>query len=634
MSPAKPSVALAGVAHRGLSNWVTAFALAALVFAAYSPVLQNGFVNWDDDRLLLDNPAVTSRGGLRTIWSALELPEGFPNYPLTYTSFWLEYRLWGGNPVGYHVTSVLLHCLNTVLVFFLSQALGLRRWWAALVAALFGLHPVQVESVAWIAERKNVLSGAFFLASFLAYERHRATPASRWYGLCLLLFAGALLSKTAAIVLPLSLLLVDRLRAGAWGARSVARIAPMLALDALAVAQTMTAEHRVLQIPLLDRLLVAATASWFYFYKLLVPTDLLPVYPRWHPTAASPLWWIAPLACATVFLALRFGIRDWRAQWGAGHYLCVLLPVLGLVSYGYNEFSFVADRNVYLASVGIFVVVAVGFEAAQASIRSPLLQGLAVSVLVALALLTSRQIPVWRDSVTLWRYDLAGNPSSVLARNNLGLALIERGDLAEAGGHLRAAVEADPTYPEARINLALALYRQRDFGAAEEMCRKALDLRPDVAEYHKDLGLILQARGRPADAEAEFRRAAELEPREAVYDLLVGDALVSQGKLSDSVDAYERALRLQPDSVPARNQLGRVLLALGRSGDAAERFARIVERAPSSAQARYNLAVALQRLGRLDEARAEVRQALRLQPEFGAARELSAQLAAGGSTDR
>jgi protein O-mannosyl-transferase len=476
--------------------------IGVLVALLFAPALSNGFVNWDDDRVLLDNPAIVSPHGLRRIWSSVELPEGFPNYPLVATSYWVEYRLWGASPLPYHAANILLHGLNAALVFLLLRGLGARPWVAGFAAALFGVHPMQVESVAWVAERKNLVSAAFYLAAFIAYLRHRATDRWGWYGATLALFAAALLSKTATVVLPLSLLLADRFQLGRWSRGSLARMLPLFGLGLAAGLQTLFAEsHPAVSVVWWLRPLLAASAVWFYLSKLLLPLGLYPVYPRWDIDPGAVRWWIPVAALAASALLLWYWRPDWRARWGAGHFVVALLPVIGLVPFGFNEMSFVADHEAYLASIGVCLAVAIGVDAWAARVGRPTVNALAAAALLVLGSSTVRQIPVWRDSVSLWRTALVGNPAAWVAHNNLAFALLQQRHFDEAVAHLHTAVQLRPDYAEPYTNLALAAYLREDFAAAERYSRRAVEMRPDVADYAKNLALALEAEGNLRGAE-------------------------------------------------------------------------------------------------------------------------------------
>ncbi len=586
---------------------------------AYLPVLRNGFVNWDDDIYVVNNDAVRAPDGLRHIWSTTELPEHFPNYPLVFTSYWLEYRVWGPVPAGYHVTNLALHAVNTALVFALVLALGASPWAAGVTAALFGLHPMQVESVAWVTERKNVLSTFFALLTLLAYLRYTQSGRRAAHLFAVAAFLCALLSKTAMVVLPLSLLLLDRFRDGRFTRASVYRVTPLLMLAALAGVATLGAESSPLTVPLAERPLLAAACLWFYAGKLIVPWNLMPVYPRWDVSSAVGWWWLALVGLgAACFVAWRW-VGDWRERWGLSFFVCMLLPVLGLRPYGFNEYSFVADRNVYLASVGLLLAVVLAVDRRRAVL------GRVVSVVTAVAVacligLTVQQIAVWRDSVTLWTEVLSRNPGAVVAHSNLGLALIDAGRLDEAAAQLRSALAAAPDDPEAHTNLGLILYRRGDLQGAEAHCRHALAVRPGDAEFHKNLGVVLEGQGNYAGAEQEYRQALRLQDA-AAYHYRLANVLLATDNPQAALVEYRQALQGDPEMDAARHDIGRCFLELGRTGEAAAAFAVVVKRHPDWAEARYNFAFALRRLGRTDEAIHQLEAALQLRPEFAIARE-------------
>ena len=568
--------------------------LGVLAVAVYLPTLGYGFVNWDDDRLLLDNAAVARPDGLAIIWSQPALPAGFPNYPLTFTSYWLEYRLWGLVPAGYHAVNVLLHGVATALVCLLVRALGAGAWAAGLTAALFAVHPMQVESVAWVAERKNVLAAVWYLAAFLAFLRHRRTGSETAYLVSVGCAAAALLSKTATITLPASLLLADRVLRGRWAPAALARVVPLLVLGAAAALLTLHAEAEPPPIPLLERPLIAAASLWFYARQLLAPGVLLPVYPRWAVDPFALAWWL-PLVAAAAVAVLLVRRPPGLTHWGLGHFAVTLLPVLGLVPYGFTEYSFVADRHVYLAAVGLFLVAALGLDWLRRR-QGRVATLLAVALVALLAVRTLRQEAVWRDGETLWGHELAHAPDSWLARNNLAMALIDRQRLDEAAPLLEAALAIRPDYPEAHNNLALVRYRQGDYAAAERHSRAAAGLKPDAVGYRKNLALTLVAQGRRDEAEREYRRALDIDPGAAEVRYLLADLLLQEGRLDEAVGHLQAALAARPDWLQARSQLGRVLLAVGRVSEAVEALAAVAAALPDSPEAQHNLAVARQRL--------------------------------------
>ncbi len=508
----------------GPAGWpaaVQATLLGVLAALLYLPTLGSGFVNWDDDRVLLDNAAVTRLDGLAEIWTRAELPAGFPNYPLTFTTYWLEYRLWGFAPAGYHAVNAALHGCAAALVLLVLRALGAAAWAALVAALLFAVHPVQVESVAWVAERKNVLSAVLYLGAFLAFLRHRDGGGERAYALALACFAAALLAKTATVTLPLSLLLADRVRCGTWQRAALRRVAPMFVLAAGAAALTLLAETEPPPIPWLERPLIAATALWFYAGQLVAPAALLPIHPRWHVDPSTLRWWLPLAACGAVAAFAWLRRPRTLAHWGLGHFVVTLLPVLGLLPYGFTELSFVAERHLYLASIGGLLLAALGLDWLRRR-RTGVAILLTVLLVIGLAARSARQLAVWRDGEALWRHQLAATPDHWLALNNLAMALIAQERLLEAAPLLQAALGGRPSYAEAHNNLALIRYRQGDLAAAETHSRAAAGLKPYEINFRKNLALTLIGQQRYAEAEHELRAALAAAPDSVEVNLLLG----------------------------------------------------------------------------------------------------------------
>jgi Flp pilus assembly protein TadD len=465
----------------------------------------------------------------------------------------------------------------------------------------------------------------FFFAAALAYLRQRRDGAGRWYLVSLALFGAALLSKTATVTLPLSLLLADRVHDGAWTRASLRRALPYVALAAVAALATWHAEAEPPPIPLLERPLIAARALWFYAAAVIAPSDLTPIHPLWPVDPSALRWWLPLLAAAGVAAALWW--QPWTlTHWGVGHFAVTLAPVLGLVPYGFTEFSFVAERHAYIASVGLLVVAALGLDWLRGR-RAALATGLAVLLVALLAARTVRQIGVWRDGETLWRHQLAQAPDSWLARNNLAMALIAQQRLDDAAPLLAEALEIRPTYAEAHNNLALVLYRRGDFAAAETHSRAAAGLKPYEAGFIKNLGLTLVAQGRVEAGLIEFRRALAVTPDAADIRLLVADALLRQGQIEPAIAELERAVATAPAMLEAQNQLGRARIAAGHPAEAVAPLSAVVAAAPADPGARYNLAVALSRSGRTADAVRELDAALARKPDFDAASDLRKKLA-------
>ena len=551
------------------------YAGAALVVAtlvAYAPVVLCGVI-WDDNEYVFQNEMLRSLTGLGQIWLVGGATPQY--YPLVFTSFWLEYRLWGLDPLGYHVINVLLHGTSALLLWRVLRHLGLRSAW--LVAAVFALHPVHVESVAWITERKNVLSGGLYLASMLCYLRFArlgsGDPQPRWggalYGASLLLYAGALTSKTVTLSLPAVLALILWWK-GRLGWRSCAALIPFIAIGVPFGLLTVWMErHHVgavgaeWDLSLIERILIAGRALWFYAEKLVWPHPLVFNYPRW--TIDPGVWWQYLYPAAVV---AAVAILWWRrAVWGRGPLVAVLafagtlVPALGFFDVYPMRYSFVADHFQYLASIALIALaVELVWNGVVLNRRLPAQVGwaAALGILAVLGTLTWREIPEYENPISLWRATIADHPDSWLAHSNLGMYVGERGEIALAIAHQRRAIE----------------------------------LKPDFANAHDNLGTALARLGKTDDAIREFRLTLELEPERAKTLSNLGSAMAAKGRFTDAIEAYERSLELRPDHVTTLNNLGSLVVKTDREA-AIRYFERAIEGEPEFAQAHFNLASAL-----------------------------------------
>ena len=493
-----------GPAVRRLAGLVALF---AMVLAAYHPVLSAGFI-WDDDSYVTFNTLLKTAGGLRRIWLD---PTASPQYyPLVFTTFWLEYQAWKLWPVGYHLVNICLHALNAVLAWRVLRRLGLPgAWWAA---AIFALHPVQVESVAWITELKNVLSGCWFLLacwSYLRYDelRHDPSPAShrrwRYYGLALVSFAAALLSKTVTCTLPAVLAIMLAWRHRRLSRRDLLPLLPLLLLGAAMAAMTTWLEtvhvgagKEAWRFSAAERLLIAGRAFWFYLGKLLWPARLTFIYPRWSLDPTSLLQWSFPLAALVVFA----GGWTCRRRLGRGPplaltaFVVLLSPALGFVSFYPMLFSFVADHFQYLAGLAPIALV-VGTTATAVSRGGRLARVtatiVAVAVAAALGLVTWQQGQIYRSPEALWRDTLRNNPGAWIAHNNLAVDLFLRGAIEESEVHAREALRLKPDCAEAYNSLGNVFMRQGHIDAAIAAYTKALAFREDFTQAYRNVGHAL-----------------------------------------------------------------------------------------------------------------------------------------------
>lgn len=568
--------------------WLASLSVVVAAGALYWPTLEAGFLTWDDEEMILANPLVLSPQGWSAIWTRTAQAPGWPNYPLFYTSLWLNHHFWGLDPAPYHATNVALHALNALLALWLLRRLGLSRVAAWLCALLFALHPLQVESVAWITERKNVLSGTFYLAAFLLYARHRQT--GRWwaYGLSLVAFVAALLSKTASVTLVPSLFLADWLVFARPGqsrrsrlTASLGRLIPFaLAGFAAALVLVSVEEPPPASVSLGFRPLLAARVLWFYVGKLLLPVGLTPIYPLWTVGPGTLTAWLPLLG----LLVAAAAVCRWRgalgglALWGLGHFVVTLLPVSGLAGFGYHDHSFVADRFVYLASLGLFAALAAGAERMLARRRrsAPAVGVLAggIVAVVAAGVLTWQQIPAWHDSYSLWLTAAARNPSSWMAQYGSANQIAFRG----------------------RFDEALVRFR------------KCAALRPQFAPAQMMIGMMLKRLGDLDGAEAQLRQAAQQTPQFAPLRAMLADTWAAQGRVPESIQLLQQIIAADPKVVAAHERLAWILATapdpLGRGSSEAVRAAQQAARLTLKldAQPLDTLGVAYAAIGRFDRA--------------------------------
>ena len=502
-------------------SWLCGVFLVVCILIAYGPARHAGFI-WDDDSYLTQNPLLTASDGLRRIWFSLDSPSQY--FPLTYTTFYFERALWGLNSAGYHLVNILLHAANALLVWRVLKRLRVPGAWVA--AAVFALHPVQVESVAWITERKNVLMGFFFLLSvwaWILFIDSKTKRPVRWYFLSVVFCALALAAKTTACTLSAALLLILWLQKIPITWRRLAQLAPFVAMGVGMGLITVWWEHHHqgtgemrfgLDPP--ERVLLASRAIWFYAEKLFWPANLIFSYPRWKISASDlgAYGWLGAL----VVLALAI----WRARRWTGRsvevavafYLVTLSPLLGFFMIYTFAYSYVADHYQYLACIGPIALAVVGVKMAldRAAWGKPFLQpALCVALLATLATLTWRQCGIYTDAETLWRATAARNPDSGLAHNNLGAILRQQGRVDEAIIHNQKALETMPENESIHFNLARALYQQNRFGEAIIQYESALRLDPADVEAENNLAWLLATA--PAAALRNGGEAVQLAAR-------------------------------------------------------------------------------------------------------------------------
>ena len=619
---------------RSAATWLGAFsahdvtaalALAVLVAVSYFPALQGGFV-WDDV-IFSEEPVIHSPGALRSIWfSPADINENH-YWPLVYTSFWLEHRLWGLQPAGYHAVNIFLHLLNCLLLWRLLLRLAVPG--ALLIAAVFAVHPLHVESVAWIIERKDVLSALFYLGAVLAWLRFVEVERVGHYLLVALLFTAGLLSKSVVVTLPLALLIVQWWRGGRVTRLDLLWVAPLVVIGVAITAADLTfyrgRNPLELGYTLAERMLIAGRALWFYAGKLVWPMELAVIYPRWEIDAGSLAGWGYVVAAAGLALALWLGReRIGRGPLAGALYFAVTLgPVLGFVDYGYMLSSFVADRFQYLAGIGVLAVLlggaAHGVRKLQTAERSVAMLrygawGLAAVVVLLLGTLTWRQAGIYRNEITLFSHIVAFNPEAGNAHLNLGNALLEADRTEEGLAASRIAVVQRPESADAHSTLGRALIDSERFAEAEERLRRALELDPNSTPAHVNLSQVLIDSERFAEAEAHLRRALKLDPDSIPAHVTLGDALVHFKRFAKAEEHLRRALKLDPGSAATHQNLAEALRKQRRSAEAIESYRVALEIDPGFAFAHAGMGMALFEAQQFAEAFAALEQALELQP--------------------
>lgn len=631
-----------------------------LTILTFLPSLWNGFVDWDDNLNLVENPDYRGLGWTQLTWMFGGNDTNF-YMPLTWLSFGLDYTLWGMNPAGYHLTSLILHALNACVFYFVALRLlraarganvgsvRASHFGAALAALLFSLHPLRVESVVWATERRDVLSGLFYLLAILAYLRARepGTAGTRrghmWYWGAVAAGLGALLSKPMAVSLPVILVLLDiyplrRLGSGpaSWLNPAVRRVwlekLPFVLLSA-AISLVTLLELGELNdltalppVSWLGRIAISLYALAFYLWKTIVPWHLSPVYEQ--PIPLDPTAWpflVSAVAVAAIGVTTFTLRRRWPALltvWLS--YMVVLLPVLGIV---HIQSLIAADRYTYLACLG-WALLAGGALASAIEAHATghlgkramaLIVSAAVALPISLGALASIQTRIWRDSENLWAHTVVVTPSP-RAHLNWGLTLVGEGRPAEAISHLREALRLRPDYPDAHLNMGAALAALGDLPAAIEEYREALRLSPTAIRAHNNLGVALGRLGKTQEAIQHYEAALRLRPDFADAHFNLGAVLAITGRPGEAVEQYREALRANPRHAEAENNLGMVLTQLGRRDEAVLHFRRAVEIDFSNADAHNNLGAALAKEGRVSDAIDQYEAALRLRPGYAEAR--------------
>jgi tetratricopeptide (TPR) repeat protein len=645
--------------------------LVGVTAAVFWPVGTHEFIVFDDDLYVTDNPSVYRGLTLPGVAWAFGATRAANWHPLTWLSHMLDCQVFGLNPAGHHLTGLFFHLAAAVLLFVVLNRMLQAPWVSAFVAALFALHPLHVESVAWVAERKDVLSTFFWILTMWAYVRYLDRPGAGRYLWIVVAFTLGLLSKPMLVTLPFVLLLLDywplgRLDLDRWRTQALPLVAekvPLIVLAAASSAVTLLVQQggaavRPLEIlPVSARIANALVSYVAYIGKMIWPRDLAVYYPY---EQAAPLWQAAGaglLLLAITLTAIHYGKKRPYLPVGWFWYLGTLVPVIGLVQVGGQA---MADRYTYVPLVGLFISAAAGAAEVAARRRVPAaaMSAVAAALLAAFIAVTEVQLSHWHDSIRLFRHTLAAAGDSALIHNNLAVALDRRGRIEEALHHYRQALRfasveiiwdaaishynignalmrlgkteeaiaafmealrINPAHAEAHNGWGLALKQQGRNTAAIEHYREALRLNANCAEAHTNLAVALEQEGRADAAIDHYRETLRLKPDYAQGHFNLGTALYRRGNMDEAGSHYAEALRIKSDFAEAHNNLGAVFLSQGRLDAAIARFAEAVRIKPDHAGAFNNLGHVLARQGKLREAQAHFSEAVRIRPDYAEA---------------
>jgi tetratricopeptide (TPR) repeat protein len=617
------------------ASWAMALLLIVATMAAYQPAWHAGFI-WDDDAYVTQNHLLTAPDGLKRIWFSLDVPSQY--FPLTYTVFRLERSVWGLASSGYHWVNILLHAASAVILWGLLRRLRLPAAWLA--AALFALHPVEVQSVAWVTELKNVLSLLLcLLATWAWVEFADERPGAwRYYAVALFFQALALFAKTTACTLPAALLLILWLQRKPIGLRRLAQIVPFLAMGfGMGLLSMWWENHHQgavgedFAIGWMGRVLVASRALWFYLGKLLWPMDLSFSYARWHMDPANPAQYAWLAACVVAGVVIAKSGRG--LQVAALYYVAMLAPLLGFITEYTFRYTFVADHYQYAASIGPLALAAAGLD--KLLVRWGGWKNVVYAcLLLVLGTLTWQHCRTYADSETLWQTTLHLNPESWLAHDNYGMILLRKGDTDGAIQQYGEAIKIKPDFVGAQVNLGYALARRGRFDEAISHYEQAVKLKPDSAEAHNDLGHALVEKGRFDDAIAHYQKAIQFKPDSADAFNNLGAVYATMGRIDEAISQYQHAIRLRPGFANAHYNLAAELGHKGQIEQSILEFREAIRFKPDLLDARLYLGEALARTGRIDEAIGQYQETLRQKPDFAEARfNLGLALATQGKLD-
>ncbi|HUB66342.1 MAG TPA: tetratricopeptide repeat protein [Candidatus Methylacidiphilales bacterium] len=611
-------------------DWLWGAALIAAILLVYTPLGQAGFI-WDDDAHVTRRD-LRSLEGLERIWFDLGATQQY--YPLVHSVFWAEHRLWGDAPLGYHLVNVGLCICSVLLLLKILRRLEIPGAWLA--AAIFALHPVQVESVAWISELKNMLSGALYFGAALLYLEFDRSRRVETYAFSLLLFVLGLLSKSVIASLPAALLVVFWWKRGKLSVqRDAMPLIPFFTVGIISGLLTawvekhfVGAEGGEFHLTPAERGLIAGRALWFYFGKLVWPSDLSFIYTHWD--VSEMVWWqyLFPAAALILAAGLVWAWVRWRWRGPLAGFLFfagTLFPALGFFNVYPFRYSYVADHFQYLAGLGVIVPCAAGlvrvsdWMLAKKPEMQPVFRAGVWAILAVLSVSSWQRAWAYRDEETLWNDTLAKNPACWMAYGNLGVILFQQGHIDEAVSDCQKALAIKPDYADAHNNLGSVFIQNGQVDEAIKQFQKAVEINPNYVEARNNLGGALAQKGELDQAMAQYEIALKIDPdmAESYYNL--GNIFLQKGELDEAIIRYQQALKIDPGFAEAHYNLGNILLQKGQIDEAITHFQKALEIDPNNAQAHNNFGAALLEKGELDQALVHFREALRLYPDYDGA---------------
>ena len=610
--------------------------LALGVFLIFGRTCGYGFVNFDDDSYFSANYHV--KAGLTwkgTLWA---FQTGYASnwHPLTWLSLMLDAQLFGTGPAGPHLTNVILHAVNSVLLFLLFRRLTGALWPSALVAAIFAIHPLRAESVAWISERKDVLSGFFFMLTLLMYARYveqfrvQNSKFKITYCLGLLFFALGLMSKPMLVTVPFLLLLLDYWPLNRFGLpapntrpaagqifRLVLEKLPFLVLGLASCVVTVLAQKQAIKtmdvLPSTFRLENALISYVTYLVQTIWPENLAAYYtyrldmPAWAIAGAGALLFFVTLCAVLTARRFPYFLTGWL--W----YLGMLVPVIGLLQVGGQAH---ADRYTYLPQIGFILAIvwAVGDLTTSWRWRRPVLVVASIGLVAAFLASAWQQTSYWRNDEALWIHAIACTSGNYTAHNNLGYVLAARGQDSEAIKHYQQALEFNPNFADCANNLGTVYLHQEQLDKALDYYHRALAINPDLAEVHNNMAILLTKQGKTAEAIEHYRKAIELKPDRAEFYNNLANLLATTGQTPEAMPLFQKALEVDPDNAKVHYNLANIAFAQGQWQEAIDHYQHALKQMPDSVHAHYQLGLALERRGQVAAAEAQLQRVIELDP--------------------